>query len=85
MARQFAIVPELPGCYGARLFARRSEVDSLDWQLLNKFSVWGGPDKTDGDMVSWEFCLARPDHLNVVMNHLRLAGYEKVTVDKIWK
>lgn len=43
--------------YGARIWVNRNDLAQfpVTHRVLDKLSKWGGTDKTDGEMVAWEF------------------------------
>jgi hypothetical protein len=83
--KSFAIIPELCGSYGPRILVNASEINWSDRMFLNDRSVWGGPDKREGDMLGWEFPIAYKEGFRATCAGMMARGFVKVEVDQIWK
>ena len=81
---KFATQSGIPG-YGARVYVDSSEKHLKDfYKFMDILSAWGGIDKKDGDMVSWEMAYDVTVEAveNILINRWNM---EKVEVGEIWK
>lgn len=80
---RYAIVKELPGCYGPRIVVSQFDLNNMVEHILNTLSVDGNVSKIDGNNCWWEFPQRKPNKLQDVCQRLQSHRFQEVDYSEL--